>query len=301
MSKVNKSILEMLKGTKKDCLPELINYVPTLSSHSSVVKKILNEVLEENKEWKYAICALVSYSIQKWALECRSDLRIDSYSMQYFITHNQESRYFGLDSTSFLEDQKGDMKISETIYAITNKMFLDSNKALTDDEKDILYKLHGGDKTNVSVYYIKKDYKNALTKFCKKTNSKYKSLYQQLIDNQSNMDLDINFVYHDVKTLLDLYAEMKRDGLPYGTDVNLKKAMFSIEKCISVVSSCPIRDSEKMMNVIKMVIAGTSQMNIAKKMNKSQSYVYSLYTQGVKVLSILIWGFSEKAILNMLK
>lgn len=301
MSRVNKSILEMLGGSSTDCLPDIINFVPTLSSHKNTVKRILNEVFQEHPEWKYSLCALASYPLQKWAYDYRNKLSINSRSIQYFIIHNQESRYFGLDSSTFLENQKYKLKYSEKLLFVTDAYLTQESKVINADEQTILYKIHGGEKTNISTYHINNRYKSALEKFCSEFNYKYKTLYQELIKETNDMDLDISFVYHDIRTLMDIYTEMKVDGYSYGIDVNLKKTMDSIDKCISVIGTCPINNSEKIMDVVKLNTNGTRQVDIAKKMKKSQYYVSTMYNQGIKILSILIWGFSEKAILNMLK
>jgi hypothetical protein len=292
MSKYNKAILEMLNGNKTD-IPEAIKNVPTLSSHELTVRRIINDVLTENKDYKYAIWGLVSYPIQEWAIAYRKKLKFDSESLIKLVSFYQEDVYFGFQCANLLDNQIKNMDSAERYIKYTRNI-------LANEDQEILKKIHGGKKTTISKYFINKSYKGSLINFCKLTNEDYKKMFEEVAHEKNYLDFDIRMVYHDTKMLIDLYSEVIQNGLPYGHDVNLHKAVSTIQTCISAIGKCPISNSDKMQFIVKESAKGKKQMVIAESLNKSQYFVSTMYQEGIKVLSVLIWGISTQDVYALL-
>ena len=92
---------------------------------------------------------------------------------------------------------------------------------------------------------------------------------------------------------------MKNKNISYEM-MDIYNAILALSQCILMLDSYPFNPSF-LSDIVRMKMDGKTQKEIAKYFNITQAYVSKRYDEAVKLISILIWGFSCNEILLLMK
>lgn len=255
--------------------------------HPRLVRPVINDVLKRHPEWLPAAAVLISYRMQKWAFEERKRLDLASIADHF--------QYFGITRMSQMSVQYSNMDDTEKLLEIADEIFYGTSGKLTSKEQAVLKGVHAvSDSTEVSMYLIRTRYCTALEHACSSYNRKIRACTRSLQERQNNLEQDIGYLYHDTEMLLNLFSSKHRLGSISHTAVR-----NDLNACIQALQTYPLGD-DLMCRVIALSAEGYSQTVIGEKLGIVQSYVNQKYKEGIRALSMLLWGFSTKDILDSL-
>lgn len=280
--------------------PIELKSVPTQKIIEKTVKNILNSILYEKQDWKYAISVLVTYPIQSWALQKRKLLKIDSNSILKIIAYETDDNYFGFECVQHLERQAKNTKISEKATLLMEEILYSDDSELDPDYKEILDIVHGKHPRRITRYRLLKNYEEAVRFFCEQYNERFKEILEETIDDRHSLDFDIQLVYHDTKTLMNLYKDIYKTGMGKTCDLYYPNTVKAIESCLKALSSYKLFSYDQIPQIMTYIAHGMKQSDIAIKMEKSQFFISQKYNEGMKILSVLIWGCTSRDIIEML-
>lgn len=291
-------LLNMLHSIENT--PIELKSIPTQKIIEKTVKNILNSILYEKQEWKYAISVLVTFPIQSWALRQRKLLKIDSSSILKIISYETDEDYFGFECVEHLERQAKNTEISEKATLLMEDILYSDDSELEPKYKEILDIVHGKNPRRITRYQLLKNYEDAVRYFCEHYNEKFEVMLAETIDDSHSLDFDIQLVYHDTKTLMNLYKNIYKTGMGKTCDLYYPNTVKSIESCLKALNSYKLFSYDQIPQILIYVAHGMKQCDIADKMEKSQFFISQKYNEGIKILSILIWGCTSKEIIEIL-
>ena len=271
----------------------------TKNDHRFYIEKILNSLAEENGEWHMTLISLSRFASQLWAKEVRENIKTDYKSLMKMIDDNY-GNYFGIDEMNKLNYQAQCLKYSDQIINLLDSE-IDILKPLYREPLEAVHKLN---KQNMNKYELSKKegehgiYEASVRMLCNKSYKKINKLYTQLILLEKDFDEDLIFASHNIHLLTVLNRKEKRNKSAYRrVDPILIK---TIENAIKQFNTYPFAENDLpyFIKIMEMYLAGKSEEEISKKINKSRSYIRAKYKEGEEALSEIIWGYSNKLILN---
>ena len=84
-----------------------IKWVPSYSSHGTLAKKYINEILEDNPEYYEFAKAVAEYPVIKWGKISREKIALDPNQIR--------SDYFGIEGEEFAKKQKENLLFCNTL------------------------------------------------------------------------------------------------------------------------------------------------------------------------------------------
>ena len=276
-------MIRLEKYIAKESGAENIVSVPTYSSHATLAKRYINDILTDHSEYQHLINAIVSYPVQKWADLCREKINIDAASIGSAL-ETESDEVFGIKDGSYLRNQQARLQTSASVIEFIE------NKVLTPDQS-ILLAIHGYKKKDISKFLMKKHYKNDLLQACDKNYADYEQLHQTIINEYSVLDDDIQFVYHKANYLMRLFRMI--DNLASenpGLGINYRRAADSIDSCISCLDSYYLQD-KNIRKVAHYYSRGYTEPQICDAIGKSRTYVRNAISESSKAIVSIIWGY----------
>lgn len=269
--------------------PIKLKSVPTSSSHSKLIKQLLNELITQYPEYQNLLLTLACYPIQKWA------------SIQRGEALKTKKLYFNLINASEI----GLVNIVTDDLTLTNQIvdFLDNILNLQDNDicLDVIRSAHGLYSPDVSTFRFQTHYKETLLKLCKK----YNSAFNKLIENESKylaIDEDIELVYHNINILMksrSILLKISNSKNIKTKYIDSKQMLQSIQTLINTLDTYYL-EPDLTKQIVSMKFNGSTENEIAEKVKKSRVFVRNRYTEGITALSYVLWGYSTRDILMRL-
>ena len=258
--------------------------------------QILNEIMDECNESTDAIFVLASYPIQKWAFTCRKIIGIDEDFINSLLLsdYTDSTSYFGLMSEDRLRNQKQCLNYSKEMLSLCDDYF-----SLDTEYSKLLANIHSNSPPIYSSKEVKEKYKESVYDFVRVCAVKICIKSEEIDDLNSNLDQEIDVVYHDTEILIKTISYMKNKNISYEM-MDIYNAILALSQCILMLDSYPFNPSF-LSDIVRMKMDGKTQKEIAKYFNITQAYVSKRYDEAVKLISILIWGFSCNEILLLMK
>ena len=250
----------------------LLERVPSYSSHGTLARKYINEVLETNADYHDFARAVAEYPVMKWGKLSREKILLDPRRIK--------TGYFGIEGSDFVEKQMRQLLFCDRIIGFVEKAINSSG------DKDILWSVHKYRAGDVSTYKINTYYKSAFEDLCK---ANYKAFNDLIGDYSAEKpdDDEILFVYRKADILLRLRSVLeKRDTFAY------QETIECIDRCIACFDSYYLKDP-KFRKVISLYSQGFRETKIAELSGKSRSYIRNMKEEAARALSYIIWGYID--------
>lgn len=258
--------------------------IPTYSTHSTLIKKYINDVVSEYPEYQNIIEALICFPVQKWATITREKLNIAPENIETILEYQLDD-YFGINNYKFLNKQKESLKIS-------NKALDYIEKSLTNYK--VLMSAHGYNSHDTSKYIMTTHYKMDLIDYCRENNDNYLKIIEPLIKEYSDLDDDIQFAYHNAPILLRLKGAIKDNKST--NQMNYERVVEILDNCIKSLDTYYVQD-KKIIKVAMYYSEGLKEAQIAIRMNKSRTFVRNMQKEAINAISYIIWGYTTHNII----
>ena len=108
----------------------------------------------------------------------------------------------------------------------------------------------------------------------------------------------MRIAYHNMQLLLLMGPQLMDTDFQRRSDVDYYDTCVTILECIDQIADYPF-GGEDVCAVIMDAFHGISKAKIAKKLNKSWTYVDAKYNEGTDVMTYLIWGYTAPQILEV--
>ena len=199
-----------------------IQWVPSYSSHGTLAKKYINEILEENPEYYEFGKAVAEYPVIKWGMLSRERIALDPK----LIT----TEFFGIEGEEFAEKQKENLLFCNAVIDFVEKAINSS------ENKVLLWSVHKFKAEDVSTYRINTYYRTAFEKLCEDNFREFLDLIDKRADRTPEDD-DILFVYRKADLLLRLRSVLEAsDSFAYQDTVDC------IDRCITCFDTYYLKD-----------------------------------------------------------
>ncbi len=266
-------MIDLQDYINKESSSVLLTRVPSYSSHGTLARKYINEVLEVNPEYHDFARMVGEYPLIKWGKASREKIMLDPERIK--------TGYFGIEGEEFTEKQKQRLLFCDKIINFVEKAINDSANAA------LLWSIHRYKAKDVSTYKINTHYKSAFTGLCKDNYRTFSNLINDY-EAEKPEDDDVMFVYHKADILLRLrFVLEKKDTLAYQDTIDC------IDRCIACFDSYYLKDP-KFRKVISLYSQGFKETRIAELSGKSRSYIRNMKEEAARALSYIIWGFIEE-------
>lgn len=258
-----------------------VNSIPTKSAHGRVVKKILNDILQDNPEYYSTISNLVLYPVQKWAESTRRKLDLDYNSVKQALDNGEN--YFGLWNVKM-------KKQLEALHESTNMLeIFDEAVSLVDlcDKPQIAVNtIHDFDAPDESKYFIQTYYKDGVLRICKEYNDIVNNLHTLSMAQLNDLSEDETLVFRNGSDLVNLIPKI------FWRDKH-EETVEILGKCFDAIGTYPLNGAE-ISKIMFLYCKGWTIRKIAKEIKMSTFYVERKYKEGVELLSLLIWGVGDR-------
>jgi len=260
--------------------PKMIMDIPG-GRHCVKAKKILNEILCENPCYANAVYLLSQCPAIIWAER--------NLGKTYYVIRDIEALagvdYF--ESPKYRKVKKLEREIGSIFTFILN--------TAEGTEGEVLNAVHGFGH-NVSDYLISSHYKNAVVGICTKHNGKINQLSAQLVRAFNMLTEEQKIAYHN----MDLLISMAREGL---SDKDARVELKEIGEDMLFLSDTLgyfRAGNGDFPFIVKDYLSGMPETAIAKEYERSRSYIRKRYKEGITLLSLQLFGFTNRETLTWL-
>lgn len=255
-----------------------LDKVPSYSRHSTLSKRLLNEVLADNPKYYGLIKAIAAFPVQKWAQIARNKIGLGPASLSE-TKAIEDANFFGMKSEDWLENQRKRLERSDDLLLNIEK-WLDG---------DSVKAIHGYREKDVSDYIVLTHYKTEIIDICNKHCESYNKQIELITDEIESLDDDIQFVFHDFNWLMKIIPLVASKSNDRG-EINFDKMVDKLDQCISCLDSYYLEDP-LMKQFARLYSRGAKETAICKQLSKSRSYVRRMKEESTTALSCLIWGY----------
>lgn len=267
--KMNLQELIDISSKKKDSVS-----LYTSSKHITAEASILEGILEENPDWADTIQALSMYSAQKWAQNTRNKLNLSVVDEKYIgiPLKNKTAQIQALNSSTAILDI-----IEASIEKLPKKY------------KDILSKIYleNGD---VSKYMVDQYYETAIKKLCATVGQKITKEFKKVHTSKNDLENDIQFVCQDIHRLMDLKSDIRYFDYYDGHEVDFAEFYDNFTQIVE--SLCQYTLKDYVYECTSRYLNKESDLEIAHKTGKSNTFIRSRYKLGMKLISFVLWGYA---------
>lgn len=261
----------------------------SLSEHRKHANKLINEIVEENKEYYNIAYCFCSYMVQKWALEKRKSIKIDLDDLRLAIDDNSD--YFGIKTHQKMDFQRQTLEITNEIIDEVENVLDACEDVLTVSEQRAFFDIFCDEPS--SKYIVCNYFRDAAETIFELYYQEFDRYIEELKAINSEIDEDIYIAYHDADNLIYIMANYRK-GKKSDRDSNVdyKKAYETLEELIDAMDDYPF--NENVNDVLLNYLKGYKEVEIAYRLGKSRTYTKRRKEEGIKILEILIWGISAK-------
>ena len=271
-----------------------INKVYSNSAHANMAKNVIRDLYKENKEWRTALQMLSIYPIQHWTANKRRQIGMDINALLQILEYSDD--FFGISDINAINSQKKVLEATDNALDIITNFLEEGDEYLGKDIK-VIQAVHGTDYKDVSQYLMKEKYPNAISKTCDIISKDINMCFVPVSNDLKNVDAEIKVAYHDANLLIQLGPTLLDERFRRHSQVDYVDACDQIQKCIYALKTYPF-DGEHVYEIMKYSFSGWTEDEIAKRMQKSRTYVHSRYNTGVESLTYLIWGYATQSIVG---
>ena len=254
-----------------------------------MAEKVIQDIVDKNSKYYNAARFFSMYPAQKWADSVRKELKLDSDSLQKAL--DEETEYFGIYTCENLSVQHKNLRLTDEMSKYVESCLL--SVPLSPSEKAVVDAIFYNRKT--SKYLVNRYLKSAMTKLLENSYEQFDKYAEKIEQIVKEVDDDLYFAYHSIEDFLYSVRKMKEDRVR-SYDVNSKVAFSAMKDAINALKKYPF--SKDVHRIISSTFCDKTEMEIAKDLNRSRTYVRSHMQDGYKALSILFWGYSVRV--NML-
>ena len=258
-----------------------VERVPTCSSHATLARRFINEILKDDPQYYGFIRAMADYPIQRWAYESRKKTGLDICSIKRAAAL-EDGSFFGMKSEKWLKSQERKLELSDEIMEFVMRTISSSGS-------DAIKAVHGYRCRDVSNYIMQNCYRQDLLRLCESRAAVFDSLYGKISRQISLLDDDVQFVAHDASWFMKLKPLIERNGSERG-DVDCRKAAERFNDCLNCLDSYYLKDP-LMKEVARLYSKGKKETEICRITGRSRSYVRHTKAESVRAISCIIWGY----------
>lgn len=271
-----------------------IQRVYTTSAHEKYALKTMNALWADHPQYRNALLMLAVHPLQTWAARTRKALDIDLSAIASAVQASDE--VFGMRAEYTMSAQMQALTMTDKALKIIDDAL--ANAALTKNERAAACAIHSESAPDVSKYIMQTAYAPALEKLCASLWRKLDPLTAQINATLNKSTPDMRIAYHNMQLLLLMGPQLMDTDFQRRSDVDYYDTCVTILECIDQIADYPF-GGEDVCIVIMDAFHGVSKAKIAKKLNKSWTYVDAKYNEGTDVMTYLIWGYTAPQILEV--
>lgn len=256
------------------------------STHHAFAERIINRIVGKFPEY-YEIAYFVgNYNLQKWCRKKRAEMKLDLNSLNHAIVENSD--YFGLKTHNDMHLQKETLSITDKIINKIDEVVKNiKNDGYTSGERRALMDLLCEEDSSKFIFctHFETGIERLFTLYYKE----FKQYSEDIEKIKSQIDDDIYLAFHNADNLIYVLAKTSKNDLIFDSDVSFDTAYTLVSEAIDSLNGYPY--TVDLYRVLKLYLKGEKETCIARRINKSRTYVRTRYEEGLKVIEALIWGF----------
>lgn len=280
----NENLINFLKVITQNT--KTIDDTLTASKHKRIILSSLNELLYEYPEWSEVLTSLSEYTKQKWALENK-------------IKTKESIEVFKSGAT--VKELLSKYNVTENIVEIFDKAIIDEyfkiNIFKNRNEYEAFEAAHDLMADDCSKYIMTTHYKNAVKTFCEKRGKEIQKELKSVKYEYTSLKEEEALVFHDTELLLKTlrYVLKKKRVLE---NINDEGLITLIKLGIEKIKEYPFSGETIAKIISSYVFEGKSDYQIGKEILASETFVRDKRKTATELLSLLLWGYSGRDMLN---
>lgn len=270
-----------------------IQRIYTTSAHGKFALKAMNDLWAQHPRYRGALLMLSVHPLQTWAARTRRLLDLDLGAIDSAIQASDE--VFGLSAEYAMSAQVQALKMTDEALRIIDEAL--ESDVFTKNGHAAVRAIHSEGAPDVSKYIAQTSYPAALEKLCSMLWRRLDPLTAQINSAIEKNAPDMQIAYHNMQLLLLMGPQLLDESFQRHSTINYYDTCATILSCIDQIATYPF-GGEDISAVLLDAFHGVSKAKIAKKIDKSWTYVDSKYNEGTDVMTYLIWGYTAPQILE---
>lgn len=269
------SVEQLVKEVTKS--PDIRVY--TMSKHKRLITKLVNDMVFQYPQHDMSMKFIASYPLIKWAEQARYKIGFSSEHIADMCKRDKIDR------------EEYHMVLIKEMTKYMNDVYM-MGFPFFNDYQDKVVSVHFHGKKDCSKYLINTYYFDAIRELCNRLDQRMKEWREEFDWLKRDVCLDeyINEIYHDIKQLrtdkMRGFNEVRKMAVL--KNINMSKYNKFIKSAVKALKNYPFESDVYMCT--KLFFDGLTDMEIARKINKSTKYVRPRYEEGLYAIAAILFG-----------